>query len=557
MFVAAIVLSAAIVAQGDVWATVAEYEAEDQQTSGRVIGPDRKYGSVAAEASGRRAVSLDRSGQWIQFTLRASARGLTIRYSLAASPIEWGRRSSADIIVAGRRIATVPLRSRYSTTAPMPPDQHLAGRVHHFWDEARVVLPRSLPAGTKLKLRMSPTARAKPFAIDLIDTIALADPRPSPPGAISAQSFGADPTGRYSSRKALVSAISAARASHKALYVPPGLYRVDGRLIVDRVVIQGAGSWYSILRGHNLGFYSRETGSSRVTLSSFAVESDVAKREDALPQAAVGGRFSESRFTALYLHHAKAGIWLDGPANDIAITDTEIADQAADGINLHRGIVDALVENNRIRNVGDDGIASWSDGMANQRVIIRGNRITAPGLANGIALYGGRDLEVSKNQIADTVIEGGGIHLGTRFRSTPFEGTILVADNLLIRSGSMDPNWRFGVGAIWLYALEKPINADVEIRNNRIEDASCEAVQLLGPQSIDGVRIEGLQTDSSGADLFAFQAAGSAFVDGVVSKEEPGDAGVAIPDDFRLVTGKRNRGWRMRGVRAPHSPRCR
>ena len=557
MFVIAIALSTAIVAQMPVLGTTAEYEAEDQQTSGTAIGPDRRYGSVAAEASGRRAISLDHSGQWIQFTLHAPARGLTIRYSLPTSPLRWRRGSSADIIVAGRRIATVPLKSRYSTAAPMPPDRHLAGRVHHFWDEARVVLPRSLPVGTKLKLRMSTTARAMPFAIDLVDTLALGAPTPSPRGAISTQSFGADPTGRRSSRMAFVRAISAARASQRPLYVPPGHYRVDGHLIVDRVVVLGAGSWYAILRGHDLGFYSRESGSSRVTLSGFAVESDVGKRNDALPQAAIGGRFSQSRFTALYLHHAKAGIWLDGPANDISITDTEIADQAADGINLHRGIVDTLVENNRIRNVGDDGIASWSDGMANQRVIIRGNRIASPGLANGIALYGGRDLEVTNNEIADTVIEGGGIHLGTRFHSTPFDGRILVADNLLIRSGSWDPNWDFGVGAIWIYALERPINADVEIRNNRIVDASCESVQLLGPQSINGIRVEGLQTDGPGEDLFAFQAAGSALVDGAVSKDELGKNGVEVPRDFRLAAGEGNRGWRIHMVEKSQSPRCR
>jgi hypothetical protein len=129
---------------------VYEYEAEDQRTSGTVIGPDRRYGTVAAEASGRRAVLLDQPGQWIQFTLGASARGLTIRYSLPASPLERARRSSMDILVSGKLIKTIRLQSRYSTSAPMPPDRHLAGYVHHFWDEVRVVLPKPLPAGTKL-----------------------------------------------------------------------------------------------------------------------------------------------------------------------------------------------------------------------------------------------------------------------------------------------------------------------------------------------------------------------------------------------------------------------
>jgi hypothetical protein len=41
-----------------------EYEAEDATTNGRVIGPSRTFGEVAAEASGRRAVRLDATGQY-------------------------------------------------------------------------------------------------------------------------------------------------------------------------------------------------------------------------------------------------------------------------------------------------------------------------------------------------------------------------------------------------------------------------------------------------------------------------------------------------------------
>ena len=186
-------------------------------------------------------------------------------------------------------------------------------------------------------------------------------------------------------------------------------------------------------------------------------------------------------------------MWFDGPAHDLSIRNVEIADQTANGVNLHRGIRNALITYNRIRNVGDDGIASWSEGSPNEHVIISGNQITAPGLANGIAIYGGRDIEVTGNVIADTLVEGGGIHLGSRFRSAPFAGKILVANNSIVRAGSMDPNWHFGVGAIWIYAFERPISADIRIDNNRIDQPSCEAIQLLGPQRIDGVHLSNLR----------------------------------------------------------------
>jgi hypothetical protein len=52
---------------------------------------------------------------------------------------------------------------------------------------------------------------------------------------------------------------------------------------------------------------------------------------------------------------------------------------------------------------------------------IRHNTAVAPILANGVAIYGGHDISVSDNLVSDTLTEGGGLHLGNRFRAVPLK----------------------------------------------------------------------------------------------------------------------------------------
>ena len=98
------------------------------------------------------------------------------------------------------------------------------------------------------------------------------------------------------------------------------------------------------------------------------------------------------------------------------------------------------MEHNLIRNTGDDGLAMWSDQDPDRHNVFRFNTIQVPLLANGIAIYGGADNEVSDNVVADTVYEGGGIHLSYRFSGTVnLTGTITVARNTVLRSGGAFP----------------------------------------------------------------------------------------------------------------------
>ncbi len=171
--------------------------------------------------------------------------------------------------------------------------------------------------------------------------------------------FGADPTGHHDSSDAINKAIAFAQKRHLKVYVPPGIYSVSQHIIVDNVTIEGAGNWYTIFKGHQVdlstpaadgsvhtgvGFYGKDEsvgGSNNVHLSGFAIEGDVRERIDTDQVNGIGGAFNNSTIDGLYIDHTKCGIWLDGPMNNVSLTNNIIVDQIADGINFHGGITNS------------------------------------------------------------------------------------------------------------------------------------------------------------------------------------------------------------------------
>ena len=68
---------------------------------------------------------------------------------------------------------------------------------------------------------------------------------------------------------------------------------------------------------------------------------------------------------------------------------------------------------------------------------------------------------------------------------------------MVVRGGSIDPRWHFGIGAVWLFALDAPIKAQIDLRTTTLLDSSQEAVLLFG-RRIDGLVVNGLRIDRAG-----------------------------------------------------------
>ncbi|MDB5430031.1 MAG: coagulation factor 5/8 type protein [Caulobacter sp.] len=522
-----------------------EYEAEAAATNADIIGPERTFTTLAAEASGRRAVRLSRPGHYVEFVLAAPADAITLRYALPDSADGRGLDSRIVLYAEGRRLGALSLTSRYSWQYGAYPFTNTPadGKPHHAYDEARLRLDRDLPAGTRVRLVLEDPVPW--LVVDVADFERVGPPLMPPPNALSILAFGADPTGRKDSAGAIDAAIAAGRRAHRPVWIDPGRYRVTRHIVVDQVTLAGAGPWYSVLQGDGVGLYGRKAphGSHDVHLRDFAILGEVRRRIDKQQTAGVGGAMSRSTLTNLWIQHTKVGVWFDGPMSDITITGLRVLDQAADGLNFHRGVTDALVEDSFVRNSGDDGLAAWSHHAENARIVFRHNTVIAPILANGIALYGGRDLTVEGNLVADTVTEGGGYHLGARFSATPFAGRITFLHNTAVRAGVLDPNWRVGIGALWIYALDRPITgADIRIEDMVLIDSSYEAIQVIG-RPITGLAFRHIRIENAGSYALQLQAPGAASFDDVVA------AGLGLGgvhdcgSGFTLTRGVGNTGW--------------
>jgi hypothetical protein len=548
-----------------------EQEAENAVTTGTVIGPDRTAYTLPAEASGRTAVRLT-PGQYVELTLPAATNAINVRYSLPDAPNGGGITAPLSVTVGGKHATSMALTSQYSwlynqyqfsndpNADPIHPDWWMVERdggefatgitkpfrPMHFYDEQRLLLGKTYPAGDKL--RLSASAAAAWTVIDLVDTELVAKPAPKPRNALSVLDFGADPTGATDAAPAIEAAIEAAKHRGKTVFIPKGTYQVNRHIVVDDVTIQGAGNWHTIIKGRQVtldaplpdksihtgvGFYGKYLdagGSNNVHLSDFAIEGDVRERIDTDQVNGIGGAMSNSTIERLYIHHTKVGLWFDGPMTNTHVTDSIVVDQVADGINFRRGVTDSSAVNNFFRNTGDDAMAMWSDIDADDGNTFGNNTVQTPTLANGIAIYGGTDNTVSGNLVADPIREGSGLHAGSRFGAQPFTGVLRFTDNTVVRAGTYELNWNIGLGAIWIYALESSISG-IEVTGDHYLDNTYNAIMFVADwpvkdlYSISNVSFKDVRVDGTGTSVVNARAMGSASFENVDAR----NVGAPVP----------------------------
>ena len=460
-----------------------EVQAENSATNGSVIGPSWGAGQLADEASYRKAVTLQGSGQYVSFTTPVATNSIDFRYSIPDTGSGSVYTAPLSMYVDGTKQPDFTLTNAYSWYYGSYPFTNSPGsNPHHFYDEVHRLFSTTYPAGTTFKLQVDSGDTASSYTIDFADFEQVGAALPQPSGSVSVTSKGADSSGAADSTAAFNAAVSAA-GSGGTVWIPPGTYNIPGHIAVNNVTVAGAGMWYSTVTGTAPGFYgnSAPSPSTNVHLQNFAVFGNVQERDDSAQVNGIGGALSNSTVSSVWIDHMKVGAWMDGPMDKLSFSGMRIRDTTADGINFHGGVTNSTVTNSDIRNTGDDGVATWADsGLgADANDTISNNTVQDQILANGIAIYGGHDNTVSGNLVQDTgLAQGGGIHVGQRFTSTPV-GTTTIKDNTLVRDGSLDPNWQFGVGALWFDGSQGAITGPVNVSNALIEQSPYEAVQWV------------------------------------------------------------------------------
>ncbi|MDX6263428.1 MAG: hypothetical protein QOH84_5116 [Kribbellaceae bacterium] len=503
-------------ASGGVGATLpyVEVQAENSSTNGTVIGPSAAYNTLAAEASYRKAVTLQGTGKFVEFTTPSATNSIVFRYSIPDTGGGSVYTPQLSLYVNGTKQPNFTLTNAYSWYYGGYPFTNTPGsNPHHFYDEVHRLFPTSYPAGTKFRLQVDAEDTASSYTIDFADFENVAGALSQPAGSVSVTSTGADPTGAADSTNAFNSAMTQAGAGG-TVWIPPGTFKIPGHLILNNITFKGAGMWRSTVVGAAPGFYGNyaPNASSGVHLSDFAIFADVQERNDGAQVNGIGGALNNSTVDRVWIEHEKVGAWMDGPFTNLVFSGMRIRNVTADGVNFHNGVTNSKVTNSDLRNLGDDGLATWAEQNADANDSFDHNTVQYPILANGIAIYGGHDNFVTDNRVIDAgLTQGGAIHVAQRFGSTTL-GRTDVLRNTIIRSGGLDPNWNFGVGALWFDARDGAMTGLTNVDNILIQQSPFEAIQFVSGSNITNVKINNATIQNTGTWVVQEQVGGSATI---------------------------------------------
>jgi len=513
-------------------------------TNGAHLTPNRTWGTLASEASGRSAVQLKAAGDYLEFDLPNEADGLVLRYSIPDSADGSAYTAGLSLYIDGVKQPELSLTNKYTwiyglwtteggTKRWSNNPKATPSNPHRFYDEAIVRLSAVHPAGARVRLVREAADRnfasCASVTLDLAETERIPAALTIPANYLSLAEYGAIADDGLDDTAAMTAALAAVKASNgskQGVWIPEGTFHFNTgtvgwggqgtRIYLDGVSIRGAGQWRSILSGSFSGIFAR---SGSLTLADFRIMAEDVLRDDIIGMAGLEGDFSNSLISRVWIEHAKVGAWVtrtgsSSPSN-LRIEYCRFRDTWADGVNFHKGTSHSSVRHTSIRNCGDDGLAMWSDTYLDTDNSFENNTVQLPNLANGLAIYGGKDNRVLNNYVADIIDNGGGIQYGTNFSPPSLTGTLTISNNVFIRCGSWQHDAKYEIGAFWGHwagSAGRILSPVITVENNLIIDSTYSGIFTELPS--EGVSLtfndNTITAPGTYGVFFAFNAAGTA-----------------------------------------------
>ena len=531
------------------WVT---YEAEKTTTNGTVVGPDYAGHAAAREASGRQCVRLAGAGEFMEFTAKADAQGLVVRYCIPDSSDGNGVNATLSLYIDGKFHGKLPMTSKFAYLyGNYPFNNHpSSGTPRHFWDELRI-MPGVVHRGDVIRLQKDAQDTATQYLIDFVDLETVPAPLKQPANSVSVTDFGATPGNGSDARPAFQAAIVAAKEQHKIVWIPCGQFVMKGPIEVSDVVIQGAGMWYSTLVG--VDDYTPDNrvaidgGGSNVTLADFAILGKLNYRNDSEANDGIGGSFGTgSSIRNIWVEHTKTGAWLVN-SDGLVIEGCRFRDTIADGVNLCVGMRNTSVRNCTVRGTGDDCFAIWPASYAKSTYEAGHNRIVnctaqLPSLAQGFSIYGGDGNSIENCQAID-IPYGAGILASTMFPTEfGFRGMTNYRRIDITRSGDRD-----GAVAVMtnLLDLVGVHFEDINVFDSPTDGIKFQSVQgrPLGDATFNQIRIINPGVAGAGSGIVAVRGAvGLATITNVMVLNPKTSSYKNDAPSFNLVRGAGNEG---------------
>lgn len=302
---------------------------------------------------------------------------------------------------------------------------------------------------------------------------------------VSIADYGAVPDDGIDDLNAIRQAVAAAKASNKNVYVPPGTFFYADVIVLDGVDMVGEGE-ASVLHSTNpqrqaVQLSGNGSGLSQVKLTTVPVttrlSTSVSARVHIMPGAA---DFTIS--DTFIVGGSSAGII--GYGINGAIVRNDVRDTLADGIHMTGGSANIRIEENTVRDTGDDMIAVVSyekNGTWVNNVKIANNDV-AGGHARGITVSGGTNISIERNVIADT--GGAGVFIASEGSYQTYEvRNLQVVRNTILRD-SRNPAIPEKGGIRLQATYKEPSIVNATFEQNTITDSADSGILILGSASI-------------------------------------------------------------------------
>ncbi len=467
------------------------YEAESGTVGGgaAVVGPNRTIGDVAGEASGRRAVTLNSTGAYVQWTSRAATNTLVVRFSIPDAAGGGGITSSLDLYVNGTLVQPLSLSSHFAWlygAETGPGNSPGAGSPRHIYDEAHFLLPSSYPAGSTIKLQKD-ASNTSQYAIDFISleqTAPVANPDPAHltvPAGFTQQDV----------QNALDKVRMDSTGTLTGVYLPAGQYSVAGKLLVygKPVKVVGAGVWYTQFNApanqeNTDADWDLQSGASGSSFTGFAWFGNYDSRVDGPGHTWDLRNMSNITIDNVWIEHQVVGVWGAAAVTNSTFTNLRIRDLYADGINLTNGSQGNVISNDEARSTGDDSFALFAatdqNGGDLKNNTIQNVTALTPWRAAGVAVYGGYANTVQNFFVADTLCYSG-LTISSLNFGYPFEGfgaspPTTIQNFTLARDGGHF--WGDQVfGAIWVFSATQPFQG-IRVNNANITDPTYSGIMF-------------------------------------------------------------------------------
>ena len=462
-----------------------------------VISQNHDQYNIASQASKQTYVTLPSSGAYLEWTMKTTGRGITMRFTLPDSSDGMGLSGSLDVYVNDNKVKTVNLTSYYMWQYfPSGNPQDSPGGAPCFaFDEVHFLLDSNLNSGDRIKIQ-STGANGLEYGVDFIEVEEVGNPVSQPENSLNVCDYGANPNDDQDDYNAIHACIQDAANQGKNVYFPQGTYRISQiwRLNGQNMIISGAGMWYTNIQFTNdqagtggiSGGVEQDGYCKNIEFCHMYINSNLRSRYN---QQAVYKCFMDV-WTNCLVHdiwedHFECGFWVadyNGTldySDGMKIINCRIRNNLADGVNFCQGTSYSTVYNCSIRNNGDDGLAMWNDSTNGAKDEVENvfcyNTIDFIWRAGGIAVYGGTGHRVYNNYIRDTHMSSG-IHLNTTFPGHKFSNNngITFANNVLIKTGSVKGAWGEEFGAIDMDGEVK----NITLVNNYIYDAQHDALHF-------------------------------------------------------------------------------